>query len=240
MERRIQSPTSINTYLRCPRKYYLRYIKGYKTKPNIYLVRGAAVHTAIAKISRMTPDPGTSKPPKDILIQAFKSAWQQQAGVIETLKLPSKIVDDFYRESETMLLSWQKRKSQSKIKDYKCEVRLYSKTLGVMGIIDAVGSLNQRIVLIDYKTCASDEINRDIKVQLSIYALLYHENYNALPDIVGIDFLKTKKLRLFNVNAKLIDFAKEMCREIHRQTQSTNINDYPCRCGGKCEKDFGF
>ena len=61
-----------------------------------------------------------------------------------------------------------------------------------------------------------------------------------LPDIVGIDFLKTKKLRLFNVNAKLVGFAKEMCRYIHRQTQSTNINDYPCRCGGKCEKDFGF
>jgi CRISPR/Cas system-associated exonuclease Cas4 (RecB family) len=203
-------------------------------------VRGAAVHTAIAKVNRITFDQGTSKTSKEILIQAFKSAWQQQACVIETLKLPSKIVDDFYRESETMLLSWLKRQAQRKIKDYKCEVRLYSKSFGVMGIIDAVGSMNQRIVLIDYKTCASDEISRDIKVQLAIYALLYRENYNALPDIVGIDFLKSKKLRLFSVNTKLIDYAKEMCRQIHHKTQSKNENDYPCLCGGRCEKDFGF
>jgi ATP-dependent exoDNAse (exonuclease V) beta subunit len=185
----------------------------------------------------MTFEPTQGKA-KNILIRTLKSTWQQQAAVIKTLNLPSKIVDDFYRESEAMLLFWLKRQAQSKIKNYKCEVRLYSKTFGVMGIIDAVCSLNQKIVLIDYKTCASDEMSRDIKVQLAIYALLYWENCKTLPDIVGIDFLKNNKLRLFNVNAKLIDFAKEMCRQIHSQTQSTNESDYPCRCGGRCEKDF--
>jgi len=46
------SPTSINTYLRCPRKYYLKYIKGLKEKPSIHLIRGKAVHDAIAKFHK--------------------------------------------------------------------------------------------------------------------------------------------------------------------------------------------
>jgi CRISPR/Cas system-associated exonuclease Cas4 (RecB family) len=49
MPKKYQSPTSINTYLRCPRKYYLRYIKGLKSKPSIHLIRGKAVHETIAQ-----------------------------------------------------------------------------------------------------------------------------------------------------------------------------------------------
>ena len=53
MERKILSPTSINTYLRCPRKYYLKYIKGLKEKPSIYLIRGKAVHDTIVKFHKI-------------------------------------------------------------------------------------------------------------------------------------------------------------------------------------------
>ena len=44
MARRTLSPTSINTYLRCPRKFYLKYIEGRKEMPSIHLFRGKAVH----------------------------------------------------------------------------------------------------------------------------------------------------------------------------------------------------
>ena len=41
---RILSPTSINTYLNCPRKFYLRYIQRLKSRPTIHLIRGQIVH----------------------------------------------------------------------------------------------------------------------------------------------------------------------------------------------------
>lgn len=47
IERRVLSPTAINTYLSCPRKYYLRYIKKRRTKPSIHLIRGSLVHKTI-------------------------------------------------------------------------------------------------------------------------------------------------------------------------------------------------
>jgi CRISPR/Cas system-associated exonuclease Cas4 (RecB family) len=238
MRKRIQSPTSINTYLRCPRKYYLKYIKGWKTKPNIHLVRGAVVHQTIAKVSRMMSQPAPLVQPQDLLIQTFKDAWRKQAGVIQKLKLPSEKVDQFYRESQSMLLSWLARQAQSQMKTDRCEVRLYSRNFGVTGVIDAVCRLNQRSVLMDYKTCASLEISRDIRVQLAIYALLYRENHKVLPDMVGIDFLRQNKPRLFAVNARLIRYAEKMCRYIHGKTQSQDEHSYPCRCGRKCYEDF--
>ena len=67
MSKRFHSPTSINTYLRCPRKYYLRYIKGLKSKPSIHLVRGKAVHDAIAQFTEMSFDKNAD--PVKIILQ---------------------------------------------------------------------------------------------------------------------------------------------------------------------------
>ena len=47
MAKRIQSPSSINMYKRCPRKYYLHYILKKPIKPNIHLFRGSTVHSTI-------------------------------------------------------------------------------------------------------------------------------------------------------------------------------------------------
>lgn len=237
MGKRIQSPTSINTYLRCPRKYYLKYIKGCKTRPNIYLIRGTVVHKTIAAMSRIKFD-STGPSRQDTLIQIFKRTWKQHAGVINSLKLPQKVVDDFYRESLTMLLSWVERSFTSSSKNIQCELRLRSKIFGVMGIIDAVFTQDQRIILIDYKTCTSNKISQDIKVQLAIYALLYREHFNVTPDMVGIDFLHSNQRRLFHVDADLIRYAKDMCWFIHEKTRSKEEKNYPCHCSGRCTNDF--
>ena len=43
------SPSSINAYIRCPRKFYYSKILKLKQKPSIYLIRGIAVHSTIHK-----------------------------------------------------------------------------------------------------------------------------------------------------------------------------------------------
>lgn len=32
----------------------------------------------------------------------------------------------------------------------------------------------------------------------------------------------------------------ETIKYVRKMTRSTDINDYPCTCGGRCEKDFIF
>ena len=107
-----------------------------------------------------------------------------------------------------------------------------------MGIIDAVFKDNGRILLLDYKTSKKNEITADIKVQLAVYALLYKEKFGRMPDIVAIDFLKHQEERRFRADHKLLQYAAQICCDIHKKTVSNNETDYPCRCGGWCEKEF--
>ena len=239
MPKKFQSPTSINTYLRCPRKYFLRYIKGLKSKPSIHLMRGKAVHETIAKFSQMnfdrSADPETMN---NCILDLFEKNWFAQNSDIQKLGLDSKTIDEFYSESQTMLTGWLKRYSQKGYRRPKTEIKLFSKAHGVMGIIDAVLTDNGCILLLDYKTGKKNEITAETKVQLAIYALLYKVKFGRMPDIVAIDFLKHQEERRFRASEKLIQYAAQLCCDTHRKTISNNEKDYPCQCGGWCDKEF--
>jgi CRISPR/Cas system-associated exonuclease Cas4 (RecB family) len=236
------SPTSINTYLRCPRKYYLKYIKGLKEKPSIHLFRGKAVHDSIARFHRIDAKKfNTFEEIKIELLSIFNHAWLGQEEEIRKLKLPEEALNDYYYESAEMLIGWLKRHLKAIMNGQtkpETEVKLFSQSHRVMGIIDAVHRQNGKALLTDYKTSKKDELTQDIKVQMAIYALLYQENFGMLPDSITIDFLKLGSQATFRVTEQFIQYATKLCREIHEKTSSKNEEDYPCKCGGWCEKDF--
>jgi len=242
MERKILSPTSINTYLRCPRKYYLKYIKGLKEKPSIYLIRGKAVHDTIVQFHKIdSKDSSDFGKMRTDILSIFNRTWIEQEEGIQKLGLPEGIIKEFYQESEEMLIGWLKshikaaREGHSKP---ETEVKLFSDIHGVMGIIDAIHRNNGKVSLTDYKTSKKDALTPDIKVQMAIYSLLYHDNYGALPDKIIIHFLKHQTEVPFKVDNKFTDHAIKLCKEIHEKTSSNNEQDYPCQCGGWCQKDF--
>jgi len=172
------------------------------------------------------------------LLELFDRNWNKQKNEIQQLGLDDKTIDDFYSESQEMLLGWLKRYSKEGYRSPKTEIKLFSKNHKVMGIIDAVFTDNGRILLLDYKTGKKNEITADIKVQLAIYALLYREKYGRMPDIVAIDFLKHQEEKRFRADQKLIQYAAQVCFDIHKKTNSNNEKDYPCQCGGWCDKEF--
>jgi CRISPR/Cas system-associated exonuclease Cas4 (RecB family) len=236
------SPTSINTYLRCPRKYYLKYIKRLKEKPSIHLIRGKAVHDAIAKLHKS--DIGDWKDFVRIkidLLSLFNHSWIVQKEQIEALGLPEKTLDEYYHESAEMLLGWLKRNlpnlQNGKLRP-QAEVKLFSQAHRVMGIVDAIHSINGKTSLTDYKTGKIDILSQDIKVQMSIYALLYWKNFGTLPDQIILDFLKFQQSKSFPVTEDFAQYAERICKKIHERTSSMDEKDYPCKCGGWCAKDF--
>ncbi len=169
---------------------------------------------------------------KRTLLDLFEKNWHKQKNEIQKLGLDGKTIDEFYSESQTMLLGWLKRYVKKRYRRPKTEIKLFSKTHKAMGIIDAVFIDNGRIFLVDYKTSKKNEITADIKVQLAIYALLYREKFGRMPDIVAIDFLKHQEERRFRANEKLIEYATQICSDIHKKTISNNEKDYPCQCDG--------
>ena len=242
MNRRLLSPTAINTYLHCPRKYYLKYIKRLRDRPSIHLLRGLTVHQAIARFHRldMTAFP-SMEDMQVMLVGFFNEYWQSRQAGLDRLGLPEAVIKRFYIESKDMLRGWIARYLDSPITGLdspKTEVKIISKTHGVMGVIDAIHDYDGRIALVDYKTSFKDDITPAIKVQLAIYALLYFERYRVRPDIVAVDFLKTQTQRRFRATERLIQYAKDLCSDMYKKTASTREADYPCTCGGWCRKDF--
>ncbi|MFC1895655.1 RecB family exonuclease [Thermodesulfobacteriota bacterium] len=229
-------------YLRCPRKYFLRYVRKLKEKPNIHLFRGAAVHEALAKfIESHSLHSHDVEQMKIALIEHFDSAWNSRKQQIYNLGLTKTEIKRFYDDSIQMLLKWLNTytKGISKgLKKPKTEFKLFSKKHGIMGIIDAIYEHNGKVYLIDYKTGAKDTITRDIKVQIAIYALLYNENLKKMPHTVSIVFLKHQTIKRVKVTDELIHDAMRICKTIHEKTISNDESQYPCICGGWCERDF--
>ena len=240
--KRMLSPTAINTYLRCPRKYYLRYVKRLKGKPSIYLVKGIAVHEALAKFYDLNFGEETLVAELRLkLVDLFNKEWEKQAKTLESIDLNTTEIDEHYTECVNMLYGWFYRFMEQNslgLEKPETEVKLFSRKHNLMGVIDVIHHNDGKAVLVDYKTSAKDVVTEDIKVQMALYALLFEANYGKLPDRIVVDFLATGSKKIFPVDREIIQWAERLCRELDRKTESNMEEDYPCTCGGWCERDF--
>jgi hypothetical protein len=41
-----------------------------------------------------------------------------------------------------------------------------------------------------------------------------------------------------HVDDELLQYGKILIQSVRKDTESKNENEYPCTCGGYCEKDF--
>jgi putative RecB family exonuclease len=241
--RRLESPSSINTYRQCPRKYYYAYIKELETKPSIHLIRGKVVHAVledfflfdIENISESSYEFEF----KIILHDLFNKRWKESENELSELGLSEEELKRYFDESKDMLQFWlinflEKLKNKMQKSDFKSafkaltpqtEKYYISRELGVHGFIDAIEGAVEDICLMDYKTSKKPILSESYKLQLAIYALMYSEKHAVLPKKVGINFLKFGEQHL-DVDKELVEFAKSIIKEHHLLTMSDDINDY--------------
>ena len=240
---RILSPTAINTYLSCPRKFYLRYIKRFRTKPSIHLIRGLIVHKTLHQFNKNHSEVSHDVPLEKIigeLLGIFKEEWEKAEGALNALDLPEDHIESFHHESELMLINfgeWFCLNGRS-FPDL-CEARMWSNNLRFMGIVDAVHVIGEKVIVVDYKTSRYAKITDDIQRQAILYALLYEDKYDKAPDEIWIHFLKYPDDPLpVHIDENILQYGKILIESIHEKTTSKNEKDYPCTCGGYCERDF--
>ncbi len=244
---RVQSPSSINTYKQCPRKYYYQYIAKLPTKQNIHTIRGSIVHSVLEDFFDHDIDTEGISGDKLLLkaIKLFEDHWEKKKDDLDSLGLDGSTLQYYYDDSKTMVIRWvsyilsrlnsmeeELPEAFNKLKPIR-EQRYKSEELSVMGFIDAIEEVDGKVRLIDYKTSKADKMTDEYKLQLGIYALLYKEKHDVYPDEVGLFLLKHGE-RMLAVTDELVRNAKFEIENIHMSTQSRDMRDYPKKPGPLC------
>ena len=152
-----------------------------------------------------------------------------------------------FNEIKGMLEKWYEhvvRKVNGKpfdeyFKNVKVEEKLVSDEYNVCGVVDLIDEKNGSIV--EYKTSEKDEMKREYKLQIGIYALLFWEKFRRFPNKVIVHFLKHGE-KEEKLGMELINEAKKNCKLINLKTIKRDIEHYQkiegplCKWGsGKCD-----
>lgn len=250
---RVQSPSSINTYKQCPRKYYYKYIEELPEKGSIHLVRGKIVHEALETFFRQDWSAISSETFVPALTEGLKShfarTWMTHQEDLRTLDLSEDELVHYYQDTLLMLANWHNHfltrlqqlaatmpvhQAFEAARPRHMEERFESATYQVAGVIDYIEHDGDLIKIMDYKTGKHSEITAEYKLQLAIYALLYDEHFGRKPDKVGLWVLRYGEVTM-PVDDSLLELAKHEIRKVHAATQSDNIDNYPMQPGPLCK-----
>ena len=240
MAKRIESPSSINTFKQCQRKYYFQYIEKLPTSPSIHLVRGNIVHSVLEDFYDIDVQSFTNENFPQKFNQAIQTLlmhhWNGYSDKLSLLGLNDDKLKFYFEESMAMLMNW----CNHFVSDFSLRLNgggidipsLFSKVTpireekyvstkyDVRGFIDAIQIQDGEVHIIDYKTNSSSEIKKSILRQLSIYCLMYKERHGKLPDKVGAFFVRDK-LKMLSVNEDMVQSAKVDIEGIHAHTSMT-------------------
>lgn len=255
MAKRIQSPSSINTYKQCPRRYYYQYILKLPTSENIHSVKGKIAHSVLEKFFDMETthfkQENYKKELSYFMKNLFNAFWLKNLEKFEDIGAKEKEIIGARQEIAEMLANWLQtffdridssglefHEAFRKFKPVETEAEYESKEHMVRGFIDVVEKVDGEIKVLDYKTSGSFEITEGYELQLAIYALLYREKHGKLPHKLSIWFLKDRE-KVIDVDEKIIEKAIKEIRDIHVKTDSTSIEDFPKKTSPLCKWNTG-
>jgi len=253
---RVQSPSSINTYNQCPRKYFYVYKEKLQTQKSIHLTRGVIVHTTLEVFFDVDvtniPEESFMFTLKIILNETFKKEWDKNKDELDSLGLTKEEIQGYYDETKDMInnyfdyftdkMNYFQRllpiKESWEVVKPQREMLLSSENHWVRGYVDAIHDEAGKTIILDYKTSKRAKITPEYELQLGIYAMLYEEKFR-IPDLVGIYFLKEGKEMLLEVSQNMIEQAKKTCTKIHLNTVTNEKKDYPKKPSPLCKWSTG-
>ncbi len=250
---RVESPSSINTYKQCPRKYYYRYIEELPSKPSIYLVRGKIVHSVLEDFFDIDASINNEDDLRVHLFWLLDKKWAESFSQLLELGLEDARLKAYYAETKKTIHSWFSRfrkKLSAQIHQGrsftdafvyltpKRETEFYSETHQIRGFIDAVFEAKNNIVILDYKTGNKTQITPEYRLQLGMYVLMYEETTGRRPDFVGIDFLDHAE-QVIPVDDKLVREATDDAKYIHSKTKTSEKHHYPMKPSQLCKWSSG-
>ena len=253
------SPSQILSYRWCPRKFYFQYILGWKPKLNLSLVAGNIVHQAISDFLKQ-PHALDSKLESDhyehlekTLVKALNTRWWSSGPQFDRLDDSPAEIKKMYLKCRKMIRNYFEHFYIRVMEQYdicgdwnmavvrakpKSEITIRSDEHKLYARIDQIDD-SGKIIITDYKTSSRRQLTPAIRIQLGLCALAYIDRFGKRPDIVQANFLAFEDgIESIEVTDSLLEEARMAIDQHKMLTQSENIKDYPCLCGGYCEKDF--
>jgi len=245
------SPSSINTYFKCPRSYFYRYICKLKTKPSIHLVKGILIHSTLEDFFR-----GYKHDMEEHMLNIFSKRWKGQEQNLKDLELTDEelvqakqdclnMINEYYitisRQMNSLIEAGKAENFQHAyylIKPKFKELKVADEELHCLGFIDTVNQgYDGALTLGDYKTSKKYGVGlaMDYKRQMSIYALLYSYQEKVTPDFVAVVFLRYGMEYILEVTPSLLKNARETIIDTYNKTRSTDIEEYPKIEGALCK-----
>ncbi len=236
---RLLSPSQINTYLACERKWWYQYIEHLPTTESFAQVRGTLVHALVEDLFGFEPHRGITYPEliaqlRERLLADFERRWvdedivgrfgeanheQTRQMLLRFLQHLQWEMDPLYERYLDPIKVW--RFTQPSFR----ELDLVDAQLGLRGIIDAVVDKgDEGVVLVDYKTSKvfmhphSDEYER----QLYLYALLYERLKKVRPAVVSVHYLLTGQVANYPVREPFLQEAAQTVATVQQGTTRTD------------------
>jgi putative RecB family exonuclease len=235
------SPSKINTYYKCPREFYYKYIAQMPEKKTIHLFRGTLVHAVLEDLFKKEFRNFTAwekGDPAAWMEEQFQTRWKKDidskfwlselhtsdelaAMKVETQELLQNFVASVNKKLNEMV-EWKIYKSKwqawNSVAPKYAEKWVKSKDYAVIGIVDAVcNDFDGGTTLLDYKTSKryGPYLPEDYYRQLIIYAFLYTLEMGEMPNFVGVNYLRFDDTFFVKVNQGVLDEAKEIIMFVH-------------------------
>lgn len=254
---RVESPSSINTFKQCKRKYFYNYKIKLPRTENISAITGKAVHEALENFFKIDTTfivkSNYEIILKQKLLNLFNESWTKAMPSLIKLENDKETIRKHYKDSMSMLqnflndflsalsvkINGSSFEQAFKKLTPKTEVFLSSDKYKVRGYIDAILDIDDDIYILDYKTSSRDHMSEEYELQLAIYALMFHEKNQKFPHKVGIHFLRHGSKKYLDITPQLIAKAKRECDLIQLKTGSDVIEDYDKNPGPLCKWKTG-
>ena len=210
------SPSKFNTYYKCPREFYYKYIAKIPEKKTIHLFRGTLVHAVLEDLFKHKFKNFTAwekGDPAEWMEEQFQTRWakdidskfwlselhteeEMAAMKLETQELLQNFVGSVNKKLNEMV-QWKIYKSKyqawNSVAPKYAEKWVKSNDYAVIGIVDAVcNDFDGGTTLLDYKTSKryGPYLPEDYYRQLIIYAFLYTLEMGDMPKFVGVNYLR--------------------------------------------------
>ena len=235
------SPSKINTYMKCPREFYYKYIAKIPEKKTIHLFRGTLVHKILEDLFKTkfkTFKQWEDGSPFEWMEGEFVTGWEEKItskGWLKELHSEEEI-EAMRIETHDILLNFvksvdKKLNEMVQWKIYKTKYQAWnsvapkysekwvkSNQYAIIGIVDAVcNDFDGGTTLLDYKTSKryGPYLPEDYYRQLIIYAFLYTLEMGEMPNFVGVNYLRFDDTFYVKVNQGVLDEAKEIIMFVH-------------------------
>lgn len=245
------SVTSLTTYMFCARKLYLQKILEFEEPPKDIVIQGSIKHSVFDKINKLDEPIVTSilKPTDELEIQSLyrqkyseilRQEIKKNREILNKLNLSS---SQLFTDTWPLFLSEAivKAKDLSEfIKEYKLfgeelwkaltpkvmtEIKLFSRDLELIGIVDRIEVRNKKYIPIELKTGRPPKQNvwPEHKIQIAAYAMLIEKNFNKDVTHGFVHYVGSKEKRLVYINPFLKNEIQKITTEVKELLESNKM-----------------